>query len=337
MNDKLENLKKAMDATTHKGSHFTETHKQRVKAAIHSETRTIEKKPNRFMIFSLSAATVAIMLVLLSTHSMPNSEGNQSSHLEAVEDWAIRDEYGQNDNEKFSIISEPGLTAGKPSGYLFSFQEPFETYQGKELTINAHNKETGEKIIAAASEKIRKPSPGYSSLQRYTASFEIPYGGLWKYEVLLDGKFYGDVILSVNEPQGIKLPENIPGFVEQQDFEEIDWNRKAVNFNGGIIGNENISGVIGIDMPSLTPQKWIWHLWGNKTSDLTVVGFHESSQTAYPILDNGWKWTMQLGSAVNGADAHVPCAVTIPKPGKWAFLLYDGDELFDVLVYEIEE
>jgi hypothetical protein len=337
MNDKLEHLKKAMDTTIYKKSHFTENHKRRIKSAIHTETRTIVKKPNSLLIFSLSAAAVTIMLVLLSTHLLPNPEGNQGSYSAPAEDWEIRNEFVQDHNEKFSVFPEPGLTAGKTSGYLFSFQEPFKTYEGKEITINAYNKETKEKINILPSEKIEETSPGYSSLQRFTASFEIPYGGLWRYEVLLDGKFYGDVILSVNEEPGIKMPEDIPGFVQKQDFEEIDWSRKAVNFDMGIFGNENKSGVIGADMPSLTPQKWMWHLWENKTSDLTVVGIHRGSNTIHPILDNGWTWTMKLGGAVNGADAHVPCGVTIPEAGEWAFLLYDGEELFDVLVFDIEE
>ncbi|MGF2617433.1 hypothetical protein FZC84_15080 [Rossellomorea vietnamensis] len=336
MNDKLENLKKAMDATTHEGSHFTESQKQRVRSAIHSDERNLAPKPAGFMIFSLSAAAIAIMLLLFSTHVMPNLDDNQSSNPAASKDWEISDQFVQNHKEKFRVFPEQGLTAGKPSGYLFSFQEPFDVYKGKELTIDALNKETSEKI-SVVSKIIKEPSPGYSSLQRFTANFEIPYGGLWKYEVKLNGEYYGDVVLSVNEEIGIEMPEDIPEFVKKEDLETIDWNRKAVNFDRGIIGNENKSGVIGMDMPSLTPQKWMWHLWGNKSSEFTVAGFHRGSQTVHPILDNGWKWTMQLGSAVNGADAHVPSSVTIPKGGEWAFLLYDGDKLFDVLVYEIEK
>jgi hypothetical protein len=58
------------------------------------------------------------------------------------------------------------------------------------------------------------------------------------------------------------LPEGIPDFVQGSDFEGIDWDNKAVAFNYNIIGNEKKSGVIGADMPSLSNQKWMWHLWG---------------------------------------------------------------------------
>lgn len=134
------------------------------------------------------------------------------------------------------------------------------------------------------------------------------------------------------------LPEDIPTFVEEEDFESIDWERKAVEFDdAGIIGNQDKSGVIGADMPSLNGQKWMWHLWGIEPmhSDLTVVGFHKETETVHQILTNGW--TTQLGGANNGADAHAPSNVKFPEPGEWAILLYTDENLFDILVYEINE
>ncbi|AWE07284.1 hypothetical protein DCE79_07800 [Lysinibacillus sp. 2017] len=135
------------------------------------------------------------------------------------------------------------------------------------------------------------------------------------------------------------LPDDIPNFVQESDFETINWERKAVKFgDSGIIGNENKSGVIGAEMPSLNVQKWMWHLWGienpNNTK-LTIVGFHKESETIHQILIDGW--TTELSSANNGADAHIPSSVKIPEPGEWAILLYTDEKLFDILVYEIKE
>ena len=134
------------------------------------------------------------------------------------------------------------------------------------------------------------------------------------------------------------LPEDIPEFVEVSDFEKIDWDKKAVKFgdNNNIIGNENKSGVIGADAPSLSDQKWMWHLWGIENPEatkLTVVGFHRETGTVHQIPTTGW--TINLGGENNGADAHVPSSVKIPKEGEWAILLYTDEKLFDELVYEI--
>lgn len=148
----------------------------------------------------------------------------------------------------------------------------------------------------------------------------------------------GVVLLFGCNSNEIELPEGVPDFVEESDFEDIDWDKKAVTFNGNIIGNENKSGVIGADMPSLSPQKWVWHLWGieNPTkTELTVVGFHKETGTAHQILTTGW--TIGLGGENNGADAHAPSSVKIPKSGEWAILLYTDEKLFDILIYDINE
>ena len=134
------------------------------------------------------------------------------------------------------------------------------------------------------------------------------------------------------------FPEDRPNFVLERDFENIDWENKAVNFAGNIIGNENKSGVIGASMPSLQVQKWMWHLWGIEnpaTTNLTVVGLHKDTGTVHQILTSGW--TTSLAGENNGADAHTPSNVIIPNAGEWAILLYTDEELFDVLIYEINE
>lgn len=142
----------------------------------------------------------------------------------------------------------------------------------------------------------------------------------------------------------IVLPEDIPDFVQESNFKTIDWERKAIKFGDrGIVGNENKSGVIGSDMPSLNGQKWMWHLWGVENVDLTVVGYHRETGTAHQVLFEGLPsrpvgyWTRNVMEANNGADAHMPSGVKIPKSGEWAMLLYTDGELFDVLVYEIYE
>ncbi|WP_270180901.1 hypothetical protein [Alkalihalobacillus sp. CinArs1] len=136
--------------------------------------------------------------------------------------------------------------------------------------------------------------------------------------------------------EAVTLPDNIPEHVSEKDFEEIDWERKAEPFaDGNMIGNENKTGVIGMDQPSLEGQKWMWHLWGVEDTELTVVGYHRESGTVHQILAGAW--TIPLGGENNGADSHAPSSVIVPKKGEWAMLVYTGDSLFDTLIYEIEK
>jgi hypothetical protein len=116
---------------------------------------------------------------------------------EPENEWTYRDEYVKDGTALLSVAPDPFLESGKPFGYLFHFTAPFETFEGKELGIYAYHKETGEKITAVSPITIKEPSSGYSSLERFTANFEVPYSGMWRYEVELDGLFYADVVLFV--------------------------------------------------------------------------------------------------------------------------------------------
>ncbi|UHA73444.1 hypothetical protein [Paenibacillus sp. 481] len=88
------------------------------------------------------------------------------------------------------------------------------------------------------------------------------------------------------------FPKGIPQFVKESDFAAIDWEKRAVPFGDqGIIGNERKAGVIGANMPSLSEQKWMWHLWGVSKPESTIVGYHKETTTVHQILALGDNWT----------------------------------------------
>ncbi|GLC89522.1 hypothetical protein [Lysinibacillus piscis] len=142
------------------------------------------------------------------------------------------------------------------------------------------------------------------------------------------------------QEKAVTMPEDIPDFVQQSDITAIDWDRKAVHFGNlnNIVGNKDKIGVIGADTPSLNTQKWMWHLWGDaihEDTKLTVVGYHKASNEIYPLLVDGWHTT--LGGPNNGANAHAPTSVKVPKAGDWAVLVYADNHYFDTLVYTIND
>lgn len=338
MEQELNNLRKSMNSSTHKGMRFTERQKEKIRAAIQQEQMNVKGK-QPLLIYFITSLAASLFILLFYTDIIANITNNedikQGSKQNIESEWEIRNHYLRNGKIIFSVFEDPYLSAGKPFGYMISFKEPFENYKGKELEIYAVHKETGERLNVLPSTKITEPSSGYSSLERFTTRLLIPKAGLWKYEFYFDNKLYGDVVLAVQEAKF--LPLNIPQFVQKTDFEKIDWNRKAVNLDNNIIGNENKSGVIGADMPSLNiNQKWMWHLWGienPKETKLTVIGFHRETETIHQILTTGW--TIGLGGKNNGADAHAPSSVNIPLPGEWAIFLYVDGKIYDVLVYNI--
>ncbi|KOP81214.1 hypothetical protein ACFFHH_00575 [Cytobacillus solani] len=115
------------------------------------------------------------------------------------DDWITRNTYTKNGKVILEVMEDPSLRAGKSFGYIFSFSEPFETFNRKELAIYAYHKETGDKITVVPPKIITNPSSGYPSLERFIAFFKIPISGLWRFEAEIDGEFYADVILLVKE------------------------------------------------------------------------------------------------------------------------------------------
>ncbi|MBO8173311.1 MAG: hypothetical protein H0Z33_15685 [Bacillaceae bacterium] len=121
----------------------------------------------------------------------------KSTLMNKLTDWEVRHEYIEGDQLIFRLSPDPELSAGKPYGYLFNFREPFYVYQGKKLAMYAYHQDTGQRVTALSPQVINEPTPGYPTLSRFVTEFELPVGGLWRIEVFLDGRLYGDVIVNV--------------------------------------------------------------------------------------------------------------------------------------------
>ncbi len=146
--------------------------------------------------------TVLVFCILLLSIA-GCSKGSEKESIETIkqtdEKWKLRYDYKKEEKVLLQVSPDPELHAGEPFGYLFHFHAPFETFEGKKLAIYAYHKQTGEKLTALSPETIKEPSPGYSTLERFTATFSIPKSGLWRYEVKLDDQFYADVVLRVKD------------------------------------------------------------------------------------------------------------------------------------------
>ncbi|KAA0542155.1 hypothetical protein FZW96_21440, partial [Bacillus sp. BGMRC 2118] len=72
-------------------------------------------------------------------------------------------------------------------------------------------------------------------------------------------------------------------------------------------------------------QKYMWHLWGNPeelSGDLKVIGTHYGSKEEVAVIAG-----LPLGGAHNGADAHTPSMMSLPKSGMWKLDAYVNDRL----------
>lgn len=149
----------------------------------------------------------------------------------------------------------------------------------------------------------------------------------------------------VQEPEKtdkVSVIDETPSFVTDKDLDQIDWERKAVEFrtstNAKVIGNENRLGIIGPELKANKVEKWLWHFWGMDKGVATFVGYHRNTSTIHSVLMDGeWSRSLTGSSAVNGADGSVPSNVMLPDAGEWAILVYSDGELFDTLVMDVKE
>jgi hypothetical protein len=158
----------------------------------------------------------------------------------------------------------------------------------KENSFKARFKETGEDFEIDVNKELRELT------------------------VIIDGnkKVYQATVITPEQYLVQTWPDGNPNFVRNEDLNSIDWERKAVEFDG-FFGNEGKSGIIG-DRSQVQNQKWMWHLWGVENPEgktLTVVGVHREKRAIHKAMANGW--SVLLGGPNNGADAHVPSSVTL--------------------------
>lgn len=194
---------------------------------------------------------------------------------------------------------------------------------------------TGKQVVAVPPQRIAKPSPGYPGLERFTTAFNLPFGGLWTFEVKLDGQVYGDFVLSVNEPPS--------PWQESPTFElPIDAGREYVLIGeqgefGFLIGPyQTVNGKRQYQIPVVAekPNKYMWFLWGGEdslTGTLTVTAVKEGSRQEIEIVG-----PLGLGSSSSLADAQIPTTMKLPDPGMWRLNAYVGNRLLGSVFVRVE-
>ncbi|MFJ5624862.1 DUF4871 domain-containing protein [Peribacillus loiseleuriae] len=140
----------------------------------------------------------------------------------------------------------------------------------------------------------------------------------------------------------LTLPEDIPNFVQESDFEKVDWDRTVTEFDtstrSDMVGNKNKLGIIGPELKPNEVEKWLWHFWGIDKGEFTVVGYNQDTSKITPVLSDGaWSRNGVGGGKIEGADASMPSNVVLPEAGTWALLVYIDGKLFDTLIMDVKD
>ncbi|MBD2869237.1 DUF4871 domain-containing protein [Paenibacillus arenilitoris] len=283
--------------------HFTEALKTGIRKRIKRESR----RKIRTLPWLLAAAAAGALIFLLFRMDGMLPLGGQA---------AERSVYNVNGETRFQVFPEPELRAGVQAGYIFRFAAPFSEFRGKKLSIAATHLRTGQQADAVRPVEIMEPSSGYEGLERFTARFALPLGGLWRYEVALDGERYGDVVLSLSEPS---------------------WDISPT-FKSGSYSMRGIEGKVGFIDPGFVAgkaNKYLWHFWGEDgelDGELTVMAVKKGDDRMIEVFSGSG-----LGGGVNGADRTLPSMMALPEAGVWRLLPFIDGLLFDSIVVEVKE
>lgn len=227
--------------------------------------------------------------------------------------WMAHNEYRKNGKLLFFIAPDPQLSAGKSYNYMIHFTAPFKQFSGKMLAVTATHKDTGLKVTAMRAQKVESPSSGTDNLDRFVFSAGLPLSGIWKYEIELDGAFYGDAALQIQEPS---------------------WEVSPI-FTAGAYRMRGIGGRIGFieaGFRAARSNRYFWHFWGSDKElegPVKIMAVKQETGEIKEVYSAG-----QLRGELNGADRTAVALMTLPSAGRWMLIAYINDRLFDHVVVE---
>ena len=120
-----------------------------------------------------------------------------------------------------------------------------------------------------------------------------------------------------------------------------EWEESGIFESGSykMIGVEDKIGFIyDSEVTRFYPDKenkYMWHLWGNPENlkgNLKVTATHNQSNEQVTVIEG-----LPLAGAHNGADAHTPSMMSLPKSGMWKLDAYVDDQLHGSVFVKVYE
>jgi hypothetical protein len=114
--------------------------------------------------------------------------------------------------------------------------------------------------------------------------------------------------------------------VPKADGTQITYTMRGQKEHLGFIDSPFIAGKV---------NKYMWHLWGppeqfsSITTRLKVIAVPQHGNEELVLVDSG------LGGAHNGASAHAPSLLKLPRPGLWRLTALVDDKPFGEIVVEV--
>lgn len=229
-------------------------------------------------------------------------------------EWTPRNVYTENGEDKLQAIPGGDFAAGAPAGAWWNLLTKVQELEGKHIRISAVHRDSGTTLEELAETEITSDM-AYDDFTRLSSRFGMPLSGLWKFNVTVDDKIYGDIVV---------------------DVPDSSW-EPSPSFKSGVYDMTGVEGRLGFINPGFIadqPNKYMWHFWGRDeelTGDLLITAVKRNTTEIIDVFET----TLRPGKH-NGADAAVPTSMSLPTPGLWRILASIDGQLFGSVVVEVE-
>lgn len=238
--------------------------------------------------------------------------------------WEARQAYTVDGAVLWNVFPGGELEAGQAIGALWMIHKPFDEMSGHRIQIFATHQQTGLQLVElpeiTLEETNRKQFEYYfpeeeTSYTRIVSDMAMPLEGKWRFEMQLDGAYFGDAIV---------------------ELKGSDWELSPTFSSGSytMTGVEKKLGIINPGFIAGQGNKYMWHFWGQEeqvTGDLIIYGINQSAGELVELFTG----RLYPGS-LNGADASQPSSLTLPTAGKWSLIAVINNRWFDSIVVQAE-
>lgn len=251
-------------------------------------------------------------------------------------EWTPRTLYKENGVPKLQAFAGGDYAAGAPAGAAWFLMSPIEELEGKHVRITAVHRDSGTILEELAETEITADmayeggtDSSFKDATRIVSRFGLPLAGLWKFDLLIDGEKYGDIVFDV--PDGSWEPS--PSFVTDLSEEEAKTAASKGAHPRSVTGVEGRLAFLGMDFAAGKPNKYMWHFWGpdeELTGDLTFTAVKQHSHEIIDVFQTDIR-----PSPMYGADAMLPSMMMLPSPGLWRIMASIDGQLFGSVVVEV--
>lgn len=279
--------------------------------------RNLPRLPRRLKVYGLIgtavvlAAALLLMSVKLSPQQSPwNLASRGSGEGTAKGTWEPHSAYVKGKKTLIEAIPGDDYEAGRASGCYWILEMPYDELQNSSVRITATNRDTGFTLTELPDTQIDR-TMGLKDSIRLGSKFGMPYAGMWRFDVFIDGQKKGDVVFDIPDSNWEIAPD-------------FDLNNTTVT------GDIMSMGYVSSGFTAGQPNKFLWHFFagGELKGPLRVDAVKQGTQDVRSILESN------LGGEY--FNKTLPSTMELPEAGLWRLLVYVNDQFYDSMIVKVK-